>query len=162
MKYFVKHISGITAFGLSIAASTGTPGATTPDAKGFWLTENNKAIIEFSECETVKGTELCGHIVWTANPRDTAGKLKLDVENPDPALRDQPVCGIKLIGGMRPISLTEYKNGWVYNPRSGDTYSANVEVISADRLKMRGFLGISLLGKSQTWTRVRDARTGCD
>ena len=133
--------------------------AASPDAKGFWLTENNKAIVEFSECE---GQKMCGHIVCTANPRDETGKLKLDVENPNPDRRDQPVCGIKLIGNMTPVSQTEYKDGWVYNPRSGETYSAKVEMISPDRLKMRGFLGISLLGKSQTWTRVEDARTGCN
>lgn len=127
-------------------------------ANGYWLTENGKAIVEFSQCD---GAKLCGHIVWTANPRDDAGKLKLDDQNPDPALRSQPVCGIRLIGGMTPVSATEFEDGWVYNPRSGDTYSAEVRVLSADQLKMRGYLGISLLGSSQTWSRVQDDRGGC-
>ena len=155
----IRHAIAVV---LGMVVMTQTAQAASSDAKGYWLTENNKAIVEFSECEAAGGKELCGHIVWTANPRDAAGKLKLDIENPDPALRDQPVCGIKLIGGMRPVSVTEYKDGWVYNPRSGETYDAKVEVISADRLKMRGFLGISLLGRTQTWTRVSDARTGCN
>ncbi len=126
--------------------------------EGYWLTENGKAVVEFAECD---GAQLCGHIVWTANPRDSAGNLKLDVENPDPSLRTQPVCGIRLIGGMQPKSTTKYEDGWVYNPRSGQTYSAEVSVLSVDRLKMRGFLGISLLGRSQTWKRVSDDRGGC-
>ncbi len=87
---------------------SGNAFAASPDVKGFWLTENNKAIVEFSECE---GQKMCGHIVWTANPRDALGKLKLDVENPDPDQRDQPVCGIKLIGDMQPASTSEYKDG---------------------------------------------------
>ena len=154
-----KHIRSTAIALLFVSVSSAQSHAAAVDAKGFWLTENNKAIVEFSECGEQK---LCGHIVWTANPRDAAGKLKLDVENPNPALRDQPVCGIKLIGDMQPASTTEYKDGWVYNPRSGKTYDARVEVLSNDRLKMRGFLGISLLGSSQTWTRVSDARSGCD
>ena len=149
----------VVAVLLAVPVGAGFAHAASPDAKGFWLTENDKAIVEFSECGEQK---LCGHIVWTANPRDAAGKLKLDVENPDPALRKQPVCGIKLIGDMQPASTSEYKDGWVYNPRNGKTYDARVEVLSRDRLKMRGFLGISLLGRSQTWTRVSDARSGCD
>ena len=154
-----KHIRRTAIASLVVSVSAAQSLAAAVDAKGFWLTENNKAIVEFSECGEQK---LCGYIVWTANPRDAAGKLKLDVENPDPAMRKQPVCGIKLIGDMRPASTSEYKDGWVYNPRSGKTYDAKVEVLSRDRLKMRGFLGISLLGRSQTWTRVSDARHGCD
>lgn len=147
--------------GAMIAALTCVPFGATADGispKGYWLTENGKAIVEFSECD---GANLCGHIVWTENPRDASGKLKLDVENPDPKLRSQPVCGIRLIGAMRPISATRFGDGWVYNPRSGDTYSAEVQVLSVDQLKMRGYLGISLLGSSQTWTRVKDDRGGC-
>ena len=53
------------------------------------------------------------------------------------------------------------EDGWIYNPKSGETYSANVEAVSPDRLKVRGYLGVSLLGKSQIWTRVPGDRGGC-
>lgn len=141
----------LTLMPLGVAADGMSP-------KGYWLTENGKAIVKFAECDQ---TKICGHIVWTANPRDDSGKLKLDVENPDPALRTQPVCGIRLIGEMQSVSSTKFEDGWVYNPRSGDTYSAEVQVLSSGQLKMRGYLGISLLGSSQTWTRVKDDRGGC-
>lgn len=127
-------------------------------AEGYWLTENGKAIVEFAECE---GAELCGHIVWTANPRDADGNLKLDVENPDPAKRTQSVCGIRLIGGMHRVAAGVFEDGWVYNPRSGDTYDAKITALSATELEMRGYLGFSLLGSSQVWTRVVDDRGGC-
>ncbi|MEM7058169.1 MAG: DUF2147 domain-containing protein [Pseudomonadota bacterium] len=129
-----------------------------PDAAhGYWLTQNGKAIIHMVPC----GAQTCGQMVWTASPRDEAGKLKLDVKNNDDALRARPVCGLQLVGGMKLKDAGSWQDGWIYNPRDGETYSAEISAVSADELKVRGFLGIKLLGKSQIWTRVTDDRGGC-
>lgn len=134
-------------------------------ATGYWLTENEKAIVQFKACgDSAAGLptpRICGQIVWSENPRQPDGTLKLDVENPDENLRKRPLCGLPLIGGLSPASDQKLKDGWIYNPRSGDTYGAEAELVSAGKLKLRGYLGISLLGSSQVWTRVADDRGGC-
>lgn len=121
-------------------------------AHGLWLTENGKAIVEFAPC----GTETCGKMVWIANPRDAAGQIKRDVNNSDSAMRERPLCGLTLVGGLGPA-----EKGWIYNPRDGETYSVKVTPVSPLELKVRGFLGIELFGSSQTWTRVSSDRGGC-
>ena len=126
-------------------------------AHGYWLTENGKAIVLMSQC----GTQTCGQMVWTSAPRDATGKLKLDVNNAEPDLKTRPVCGLQLIGGMKPKSAGTWEDGWIYNPRNGEKYSAEIQAVSADELKVRGYLGISILGKSQIWTRVANDRGGC-
>ena len=135
------------------------------DATGYWLTENQKAIVQFKQCsqgeESSLKPRICGQIVWTQNPRDSDGKLKRDLKNPDAALRDRALCGLPLVGDLTPASEAELEDGWIYNPRSGDTYGAEAELVSADKLKLRGFLAISLLGSNQIWTRVADDRGGC-
>lgn len=126
-------------------------------AHGYWLTANGKAIIHMAPC----GSQICGQMVWTATPRDDAGKLKLDVKNSDDALRTRPICGLQLLGGMKRKLAGSWQNGWIYNPRDGETYSADISAVSKDELKVRGYLGLKLLGKSQIWTRVSDDRGGC-
>ncbi|MEM0988769.1 MAG: DUF2147 domain-containing protein [Pseudomonadota bacterium] len=126
-------------------------------AFGYWLTENGKAIVEFAPC----GSKTCGRMVWVANPNDDQGKPKLDVANLDEAKRGRPICGLDLVGGLDADGPGAWTDGWIYNPRDGSTYSANIQAISGDKLKVRGYLGLSLLGSSQTWTRVANDRGGC-
>ncbi len=126
-------------------------------AHGLWLTANGKAIIEFAPC----GANTCGRMVWVANPRDETGALKRDVENDDGAKRDRPLCGLPLLGGLDQAKQGAWTDGWIYNPRDGSTYSAEIEAVSATKLKVRGYLGLPLLGSSQVWTRVADDRGGC-
>jgi uncharacterized protein (DUF2147 family) len=82
---------------------------------------------------------------WSADPRK-------DVHNKDPKLRDRPVVGIVLMWHLR-YEDGEYVDGYVYNPEDGSTYRMKAEVLSPESLKIRGYLGISLLGQSKTWSR---------
>lgn len=125
------------------------------DTHGYWLTENGKAIVEFAPC----GAETCGKMVWISDPRDAAGKLKVDTHNSDDSKRGRPLCGLTLLGGLK--DRGDAQNGWIYNPRNGSTYAVNVEALSAKQLKVRGFVGIQLFGSSQIWTRVSGDRGGC-
>ncbi|MEL7468215.1 MAG: DUF2147 domain-containing protein [Pseudomonadota bacterium] len=134
-------------------------------AVGYWLTENGKAIVQFTPCadglaSSIK-PRICGQIVWTEAPRDESGALKRDALNPDEDLRSRAICGLPLVGDLELASGKKLEDGWIYNPRSGDTFGAEAELVSAQKLKLRGFLGISLLGQSQVWTRVNDDRGGC-
>lgn len=131
--------------------------AAAKSADGFWLTENGKAIVRFDSC----GTKVCGTMVWVANPTDETGDLKRDTNNTDTDQRARPICGLPLLGGLGQAKAGRWEDGWIYNPRDGETYSAEVELVSESKLKVRGFLGISLFGSSQVWTRVSDDRGGC-
>lgn len=129
--------------------------AETDPTHGYWLTENGKAIVLFGPC----GGETCGRMVWIDQPRDPGGKLKLDVKNTDNAKRRRPLCGLTLLGGLKGGS--DERDGWIYNPRDGGTYSVNVEPVSGEKLKVRGYVGLKILGSSQVWTRVKGDRGGC-
>ncbi len=124
---------------------------------GYWLTENKKAIIRINPCDD----SVCGTMVWMANPHDEAGARKLDVNNDDPVLKGRTICGLPMVGGMSLRRSGVWADGWIYNPRDGATYSAELSSVSDDALKVRGYLGLPLLGRSQIWTRVEGNRGGC-
>jgi uncharacterized protein (DUF2147 family) len=115
-----------------------------PDAiVGEWWTEGNEGRIRF--VRSPDGT-YSGLLVGGKDPG-------ADVNNKDPALRKRSLLGTVLIWHLRPDD-GEYVDGYVYNPRNGETYRMKAEVTGRTTLEVRGYLGISLLGQSQTWTRA--------
>lgn len=128
------------------------PAAVAETPVGTWLTEEGKSRIEISRC----GEELCGRIVWLREPNEPDGSPKLDDENPDPQLRDRPILGLQILSGFTRASEdgTEWEDGTIYNPENGKTYSCTIAVREDGTLRVRGYVGIPLLGETQIWQRV--------
>lgn len=117
---------------------------------GLWLTQKEGVIVDLYECGE---DALCGRTVWLKKMTNKDGSPRLDAENPDPALRARHWCGIEVITGAKSVAPGEWKGGEIYDPKTGDTFDFDIET-AGERLKVRGYLGLPLLGKSETWTRT--------
>lgn len=147
-------ILGLVA-ALALAVLMPGAGAQTPPVAGRWLTEDGKGVIEIYPC----ADKLCGKLVWLAEPiRD--GAPAVDRNNKDAAQRQRPLCGLTLLGDFRQLEANRWGDGWIYSPENGKTYRANM-TLDGDRLKLRGYIGIPLLGETQTWTRADPKQKGC-
>ena len=127
------------------------------DIAGTWFNEDKDAKIEIAKC----GDNYCGKIVWLKDPTypagsklGTPGTPKLDDKNPDVALRKGPLMGLEIIKGFQFAGGNIWKNGTIYDPDSGKTYSAKATLVSPNELALRGFIGVSMFGRTEKWTRA--------
>jgi uncharacterized protein (DUF2147 family) len=124
------------------------------DVIGIWLNADGDAHIQVYQ----EGNKYFGKIVWMLTPNDPeTGQPKTDNLNPDPALQSRPRMGLLLLKDFV-FDDDEWNDGTVYDPKSGKTYSCYMEFEDEDNLntlKIRGYIGVSLLGKTTYWTRVK-------
>ncbi len=134
---------------IALAALAFAAGASASEIDGVWEVEDGDAHVKIWPC----GSSLCGDIVWLKKDRDRDGRLQLDASNEDRRLRDRPLLGVKLLEGFKQTAQNRWEGGRIYNPRDGETYRVDVELLNADSLKVRGcqlvFCGEEL------WRRVK-------
>ena len=118
---------------------------------GHWASEGS--IIEI----TSKAGRLSGRVVALMEPTYAAdekfgpvGAQRRDDMNPKSSLRTQTVLGLELLSQY---TFTGKRwEGKIYDPESGNTYSSYMQVDKQGNLKMRGYIGIALLGRTALFT----------
>ena len=101
-----------------------------------------------------RGNKYYGKLDWIKFPNDETGKPKTDKNNPDEKLRSQPEWGLELLKDFVYDEDNVYDDGTIYDPKNGKTYSCKM-TLEGTKLKIRGYIGISLFGRSEVWTRVK-------
>jgi uncharacterized protein (DUF2147 family) len=120
------------------------------DVLGPWFNEEKDAKVEIY----IENGKYFGKVVWLKTPIDPEnGKPKLDTKNPDEELQKRPVMGLLLVSDFDYEGEGLWENGDIYDPKSGKTYSCYMKLESKDSLKVRGFIGVSWIGRTTYWTR---------
>lgn len=68
--------------------------------------------------------------------------------------KDQPVEGMVIMWDLTSKDGVQWDNGSILDPKNGTSYRCRVKLASPERLQVRGFVGISLFGRTQTWERI--------
>lgn len=155
MMRFLTAVVGVLLVTLPLVAADG-------DAiLGMWATdpegEGGQAHVEIY----LEGDTYSGKIVWLEEPLYTAddddgeeGEPKVDTNNPDPELRSRPIMGLKLMQGFEFDGKETWKKGTIYDPDNGKTYKCRLRMGDGGVLNVRGYVGVSMIGRTSVWTRV--------
>ncbi len=126
------------------------------DILGVWYNQDKDARIEIFKCKDM----YCGKIVWLKEPdypvgskEGTPGQPKLDHRDPDPSLRSRQVLGLVIMHDFKYVGDSLWKGGRIYDPKTGNTYRGRIKQVSPNQLDLRGYVGISLFGRTEVWTR---------
>ena len=122
-----------------------------PDAIiGVWKDGKGKGHVQIFK----QNGKYYGKVIWLNNPKDVNGRPKVDKNNPNESLRHKPLLGLTMLKNFE-YDDGEWSGGQVYNPSDGKEYKAYMKLKDRNTLSVRGYIGISLLGKTDSWVRVR-------
>lgn len=119
------------------------------DILGKWLNSSSEGQIEIYK----KGDKYFGKLIWIKEPNEN-GKPKLDIKNPDTKLKSNPLLGLNIVKDFV-YDGVKWIDGKIYDPKTGKTYSGNMSMTGLNQLNMRGYIGISLIGRTENWKRVK-------
>lgn len=131
-----------------------TPAPASASAVGRWKTIDDetkqaKSIVEIAEADG----KLTGKVVQLFRKADEDQNPKCEKCTGDK--KDQPILGMQILKDLKKDGDTLWTGGEIMDPQNGKTYSCKVELIDGgQKLKVRGFIGFSLLGRTQIWERV--------
>ncbi len=109
-------------------------------------TKEAKSIVEITE----RGGKIYGKVIEILNP----AKKNIKCQNCSGADKDKPVLDLEILKGLSKDGK-EYSDGKILDPSNGKLYKCTVSLDGNDKLKVRGYVGISAFGRTQVWTRVK-------
>jgi len=125
--------------------------AVAQDVTGKWKTIDDETGDAKSIVEIYKDNgKIYGKVVEILTP----GKKDATCVDCPGADNGKPIMGLVIIKGLEKDG-DEYNDGKILDPNSGKLYKCYIELESKDKLKVRGYIGFSLLGRTQYWHRVK-------
>jgi uncharacterized protein (DUF2147 family) len=119
---------------------------------GFWKTIDDKdqsirSVVEIFE----KDAKIYGKIVKIFPHEGN----KPNCDQCKDEFKDQPILGMEFMWDLKKNTSTKYDGGKILDPQNGSIYKSKIELIDdGKKLNVRGYIGISLFGRSQEWLRT--------
>ena len=130
---------------------------------GNWKPSNGRSVVQIYKGNPDNGEnpdKYYGKIVWLSEPNDENGNPRTDINNDDKELRKKALKGLVIMKDMEFEEIdgrvVYWEGGTIYDPNNGSTYDFEAEIDKKNPNTMdgRGFIGVSLFGRTDTWTRM--------
>ena len=121
----------------------------TDSIEGTWITQDDETGKQKSEVLIyIESGKLYGKITKLLLPEDE-GKICVNCKGEN---KDKPIEGLVIINDLQ-LEDDIWEDGTILDPKSGKIYDCYIGFEDDNTLKVRGFLGFSLLGRTQVWKR---------
>jgi uncharacterized protein (DUF2147 family) len=121
------------------------------DIIGVWLVQKKDGKVEIYK----QGNSYSGKITWLSEPNNKEGKPKTDTNNPDAKKRSQTIIGLIIIKNLTWNGDAKWEDATIYDPNNGKSYSALIKMKDKNTLELTGYIGMSFIGRTETWTRIK-------
>lgn len=115
---------------------------------GVWVTPEKDARIHIFK----NGSRYYAKMIWLTPSVDDKGNALTDTQNPDATKRTRKLEGLEIITDLE-YADKKWK-GSIYDPESGQTYSAQLRLLDEKKLELNGYVGIPLFGRKEIWTKL--------
>ena len=116
---------------------------------GVWKNGEGTGMVQIYK----KGDKYSGKIVWLKVVNDPDGTPRKDLNNPDEKLRTRPLRGLENLDNFVFKGESKWEEGRIYDPKTGNDYSCEMKLIDENTLEVRGYIGVSLFGRTDVWKR---------
>ena len=116
---------------------------------GLWKNGEGTGIVQIYK----KGDKYFGKIVWLKVPNNPDGTPRTDVNNPNESERKKLLKGLENLRDFDYVSKNTWENGRIYDPKTGNDYACEMKLINDNTLEVRGYIGVSLFGRTDVWKR---------
>ena len=136
-----------------------------PSPLGVWIDHTGRGAVEITPCATdapPSASNLCGRIVWMKAPNDEKGQPLRDTLNKNAARRGQPICGLQIIGDVKPQPNGSWDKGWIYDPEQGSSFDLELQLRNPETLQVKGYMGVKFLSETFVWRRAKELPAKCN
>ena len=124
-----------------------------PGPIGTWIDHTGRGAVAIEPCKAGHDG-LCGRIVWMQQPLDKGGLPLRDKLNEDRRLRERPLCGLQVIGDLKPMRDGSWDRGWIYDPEQGESFDVELRLREPNVLQVKGYKGLKFLSETFQWKRA--------
>lgn len=114
------------------------------DIIGNYMIPSKDGAIQIFE----KGGKYYGKIVLYKDPN------KLDINNPKKENQGRKILGLCILNDFS-FDGEKWENGTIYDPKNGKTYSCKITMNVTGDLNIRGFIGVSIIGRTEVFTKLK-------
>ena len=112
---------------------------------GTYMTDKSEGMVDIIK----KGSKYYGTLTWTKTPG------KLDANNPDAKQKTDKLAGKEILKDFVFDGKDLWHEGTIYDPKNGKTYSCKITRDEKGNLNVRGYIGVSMLGRTTFWVKVK-------
>ena len=116
---------------------------------GVWKNGEGTGMVQIYK----KGDKYFGKLVWLKVPNDANGKPRTDINNPEEKLQSRPLKGLENLREFVFKGENKWEEGNIYDPKTGNDYSCEMKLVDENTLEVRGYIGVSLFGRTDVWKR---------